>query len=320
MSRETLANVFAGVLALCAVTATGLWVRREIIGPPEEIRVRKVSNWRDFAASGHQLGTEGAPVEIIVFSDFQCSFCSVLAKRLDTLAERMQDTVSIRFRHFPMLNLHKLAGSAALAAECAGEQGRFKQYHDALFAKQDSIGLVPWTQFATEVNLPNTQQFATCIADSTTKPRVMADVEAGVELHILGTPSILVHDIFHRGLPTLAMLESLVRKAFRSRPRLSITESAQSRTALASTSCMSFATPSPTTETFSVLEQRFGREVAARVTRHEVCLGMSSEMVRLAWGYPVTIVKRSGDGLQRSEWNYVSKMVTLSNDVVASFR
>jgi protein-disulfide isomerase len=324
VTRETLANVFAGTLALCAVTATALWVRREMIGPPEDIRIRKVSNWRDFAVGGHQFGAGGAPVEVVVFSDFQCSFCSVLAKRLDTIAERMGDTVSIRFRHFPMLNLHSLAGSAAGAAECAGQQGRFKEYHDALFANQDSIGLISWTQFATAAHLPDIEEFAHCAADSTTKPGVMADVEAGVELHVLGTPSLLVNDVVHRGAPTLAALESLVRKAFRSRVRLGGKVATSSlherRSPPRSPSCASLELASPIVEELSALERRFGRELAVRIRGHEVCLGMSSELVRLAWGYPVTIVKGSRDGRQRSEWNYSSKVLSLIDDTVVAFR
>jgi hypothetical protein len=323
VTRDTLGTVFAGTLAVCAVAITFLWVRREMVGPPEDIRVRKVANWQDFATGGHQFGSDGAPVEVVVFSDFQCSFCSLLAARLDSLAARMRGDVSIRFRHFPMTNLHRQSGGAAMAAECAARQGRFKQYHDALFAKQDSIGLLPWTSFVGSSDIPDLEQFKACVADSATVARVNEDVEAGLELRVRGTPSILVNEVFHHGLPSLPTMESMVRKALRAKgqsPRPYPSSANSPETSMSAALCATVARSIQGIENVVALKQRYGNTVGSRLSRREVCVGMSPDMIRVAWGNPQSILKQSREGIELAEWRYSSKSVVLANDTVAAFK
>lgn len=82
-------------------------------------------------------GSPDAPVKVIEFSDFQCPFCQrFVIETLPSLRDRVGDEVAFGFAHFPILSLHPNAGRAALAAECAHDQGQFWEMHDLLFERQ----------------------------------------------------------------------------------------------------------------------------------------------------------------------------------------
>src|SRR3989344_9399332 len=92
------------------------------------------------------LGEKNAKVTIIEFSDFQCPFCSRFRDQtFDQIKSKYIDTGKVKFvyRDFPLTQIHPMAQKGAEASECADEQGKFWEYHDLLFQKQDewtSIG------------------------------------------------------------------------------------------------------------------------------------------------------------------------------------
>lgn len=81
---------------------------------------------------GYVKGSASAKVKMVVFSDFECSFCArgVVTER--SLLEKYGSQISLEFRHAP-LPFHANAQKAAEAAECAGEQGKFWEMHDEIF-------------------------------------------------------------------------------------------------------------------------------------------------------------------------------------------
>ena len=93
-------------------------------------------------------GNKNASVTVIEFSDFQCPFCEQFFKTTYTqLKKEYIDTGKIAFyyRHFPLTNIHPLATPAALASECANDQGKFWEYHDLLFENQTTWANLPLT-------------------------------------------------------------------------------------------------------------------------------------------------------------------------------
>ncbi len=82
-------------------------------------------------------GNPDAPVMIAEFSDFQCPFCKRWSEQvLPPLREQLGDQVALAFLHYPITQIHPNAGNASVAAICAGEQGKFWEMHDLLFARQ----------------------------------------------------------------------------------------------------------------------------------------------------------------------------------------
>jgi protein-disulfide isomerase len=151
----------------------------------------------DIAATDPVIGNPKAPVTIVEFSDFQCPYCVQAARDLRDLMRSRPD-VSLVFRHFPLdaacnanlkHSLHPDACLAACAAECAGRQGRFWEYHDVLFENHDNLDRESLFRYARETNLDLTS-FRTCLDDPATRARVGEDIAAGTRVGVASTPTI----------------------------------------------------------------------------------------------------------------------------------
>ena len=91
-----------------------------------------------------RIGNPDAPVEIIEFSDFQCPFCQRAAPTVKQILDEYGDKVTFVYRDFPLDSIHPMATPAAIAAECVREQGgdeAYFEYHDTIFANQQSLSL-----------------------------------------------------------------------------------------------------------------------------------------------------------------------------------
>ncbi|HET7631225.1 MAG TPA: thioredoxin domain-containing protein [Gemmatimonadaceae bacterium] len=220
MPRVTLGDAFTGILALCALLLTGLSVRREL--RPREgtaaLPVREVPDWRRFSETGHEIGSATAPVTIVAFSDFQCPFCKQLASEIDSVRRWYPGKVRFVYRYYPLGAVHPQAVMAAVAAECAGLQGRFGAFHDALFHDQKALGARRWVEFAVSAGIVDTTRFAQCVRDSAVvMPRIRKDIAAGEQLGVSGTPTLLVNGHFFAGVPGPSQLRQLVAQALEDR-------------------------------------------------------------------------------------------------------
>lgn len=145
----------------------------------------------DVAATGLARGPEDAPVTIVEFSDFECPFCSRVIPTLEQVKENYGDKVRLVFRHFP-LNIHPNAQKAAEASMCAADQGKFWEMHDAMFANQRQLGVDNLKTMAADLEL-DTEQFGQCLDSGTYADEVQADLQAGVEAGVSGTPAMFIN-------------------------------------------------------------------------------------------------------------------------------
>lgn len=146
-------------------------------------------------------GDPNAPITIVEFSDFQCPFCARFhTQTLPLLLEEYIDDGKVNFvyRDFPIQSIHPNALPAAVAAECADEQGKFWEYHDTLFEKQrewsnlDSDSVIStFSQFASEINLEQ-EQFDSCLESGKYLEEVQGDLSDGRDYDITGTPGFFI--------------------------------------------------------------------------------------------------------------------------------
>jgi protein-disulfide isomerase len=212
-ARERMQNVATVCMVVCALVATGVIVRREVLRPSSErveARVETIDEWEQYAV-GHSIGSLHAPVTIVEFGDFQCPFCRRFKTYYDSLSAIGLQTTLI-YRHLP-LSGHKFAIDAVRATECASEQGRFAQMHDVLFAHQDSIGLAAWASFASVAGVPDSLRFQACMDTQAQLDVVSLDSVAARQLNIRGTPTFLINNKLVHGLPSFDSLEAWVRRA-----------------------------------------------------------------------------------------------------------
>lgn len=213
--RPTISNVATIILTLCAVIVTGLVVRREFFAQPPvaEPEIREVENWEELAAAGQVIGPRDAAVKIVEFSDFQCPFCGRVQSALQEIRDRYPGQVAIVYRHFPLERIHPHAFNAALAAECAGAQGRFEAYHDALYENQDSIGVKRWEDFAELAGVSNLAAFRTCVEEERFRDRVEQDMEVGDSIDVRATPTFIVNGQMFSGALSMDEWEERVQAA-----------------------------------------------------------------------------------------------------------
>lgn len=88
-------------------------------------------------ATDHSLGPEHAPITIVEYGDYECPTCKQALGAVKIVLAHFEARVRFVFRHFPIEQAHPHALHAALAAECAGGQGKFWQMHDRCSSIRD---------------------------------------------------------------------------------------------------------------------------------------------------------------------------------------
>lgn len=160
------------------------------------------------------LGDPKAPVTMIEFSDYQCPFCKRFKdETLGALKTKYIDTgkVKLVYRDFP-LGIHPYAQKAAEAAECAGDQGKYYEMHDAIFVKTPQLAIEDLKLMAQEIGL-NTATFNTCLDNGTHADEVKKDMSDGTAAGVTATPSFFINGTLLRGAQPTAAFEAAIEQA-----------------------------------------------------------------------------------------------------------
>jgi protein-disulfide isomerase len=158
------------------------------------------------------VGAKDAPITLVEFSDFECPYCRVLHPTIGQALEEFDGKVRFVYKHLP-LSFHPQAENAALASECANEQGKFMEYADILFEKQEewsgTEGTSLFKRYATNARL-NTKEFNTCLDSQRYKEKVSSDAEEAQEFGISGTPGMFVGGQFLGGAAQYETLQAMI--------------------------------------------------------------------------------------------------------------
>jgi protein-disulfide isomerase len=154
------------------------------------------------SASDHQRGNPGAHVTIIEYSDFQCHFCREMHETLRTAAD--QGEIRWIFGNAPIISIHPKAFEAAVAAECAGAQGRFWEYSDALFDAQgrldSSSELEQELMHLAVQSSADQEKLRTCIHSGEFNALVNRQIADAEAIRIEATPTVFINNKRHRGM------------------------------------------------------------------------------------------------------------------------
>jgi protein-disulfide isomerase len=137
------------------------------------------------------LGKAGAPVTLVLFSDFQCPFCSRVEPTLKQVKQAYGDKVRVVWKHQP-LGFHPNAMPAALAAEAAREQGKFWEFHDKLFENQTSLSDQLYEQIAAELRL-DLGKWKSARTAPRLQARISEDQAIATQVGAQGTPTMFVN-------------------------------------------------------------------------------------------------------------------------------
>jgi len=154
-------------------------------------------------------GAPKAAITIVEFSDFECPFCRQVQDTLKQITERYGDGVRLVFKHLPSAG-HRNSLAAARAAYCAGEQDRFWQFHDALFAAKEVSDEI-FGELVASLRLGR-EKFAECVSAERSRAAVVRDIETAKRYRIDSTPSFLINGKLVQGALTFTELQNLIER------------------------------------------------------------------------------------------------------------
>lgn len=144
------------------------------------------------------LGPEDAPIVMVEFSDFNCPFCGRYAtETFPQIVEHYGDLVRIVYRDNPIIG-GQASVDAAIAAECAGDQGYFWEFHEFLFSNTQARGAEVYASYAQELGL-NMDDYNACIINPGTLDEVRLDYLDAQGLGLTGTPGFYINGRFVSG-------------------------------------------------------------------------------------------------------------------------
>lgn len=189
-------------ILIIAALAIWLFQRTQLLDQP-------ANEWADFINSPiHELpisdqdamtASEEAPIQMLIFSDFECPACSDLALMSKQWLQRFDGKINLIFKHYPLssacnpemeYDMHPNACAAAKASQAALRQGKFWELHDLFF--DQSFTAEDFPLLAAEAGL-DLDQFLKDLSDPAIEEKVQLDIELANELKIMGTPSIFIN-------------------------------------------------------------------------------------------------------------------------------
>jgi protein-disulfide isomerase len=136
-------------------------------------------------------GPEDASVTLLVYGDYECTFCAKAFRELRKVEADVGDRLRSVFRHFPLSQLHPHALGAAEAAEAAGAQEKFWEMHEKLYLNQHNLETSALLAYAADLGL-DVARFARDIQEHRYLPKVRRDVLAGTRSGVSGTPTFFL--------------------------------------------------------------------------------------------------------------------------------
>lgn len=161
------------------------------------------------SSSDHIRGNPNAKITLLEYSDFECPFCKRHKPTLDQLLTQYDGDVRLVYRHFPLTSIHPNAQKSAEASECAGEQGKFWEYHDILFDNSPALAISNLKSFAGQLGL-NQSQFDSCLDGGKFASLVNKQAAEGQAAGITGTPGTFVNDQLVRGAFPISQFQQII--------------------------------------------------------------------------------------------------------------
>jgi protein-disulfide isomerase len=148
---------------------------------------------RPIEKGDHYQGKLDAPIQIIIYSSFKCPLTSQFNKTIEQAKQEFGDKVVIAFRHF-ILRGDNNALPAALAAECAAEQGKFWEMHDKLYANSGTAGtgMEQFKIYAVELDL-DADKFNKCADEEKYADKINNQILESESFGVIGTPTSFVN-------------------------------------------------------------------------------------------------------------------------------
>lgn len=171
---------------------------------------RKVTRYPITTDDDPAYGPADAPITIIEFSDFECPYCQRWhAEVWPQLKEAYPDQIRLVYRDFPLYSIHPNAGPAAEAANCAGEQNQYWEFHDLLFSGANGLGTEAYQSYANSLGL-DMDLFNECVESRKFEAEVDADYQYAAGIGIQSTPTFFINGVALIGAQPFEVFQELI--------------------------------------------------------------------------------------------------------------
>ena len=233
---ERLDEARLGTLTTVLVAPALAWVLTRIVSRlPSAVRARQIGSTAEDILDlvdevdpdrDHIRGPDDAPVTLVEYGDFECSYCGQAERAIRELLASHGDDVRYVWRHLPLNDVHPSAQLAAESAEAAAAQGKFWEMYDILLEHQDALGPRDLARYANELGL-DVERFRDELRRREYSTRVSEDVASADESGVSGTPTFFINGRRHYGSYDIDALTDTVRAAkTRARQLALVTEAA----------------------------------------------------------------------------------------------
>lgn len=199
--------LLAGFLAMYAVVSLDLLGRRSkkviVKAPPTATLSSPTITFID-----PKRGNARGSVTLVEFGDYLCVYCKEMEAALNA-ALRAHPNLRLVWKDLPNSDLHKESPAAALAARCALRQGKFWEYHDALFENSDQLKEDLYPQLAEKLGL-NVGKFTACLTNKEETPIIERNIEEATALGVDGTPYFFLNELRISGSVTAKELAEIL--------------------------------------------------------------------------------------------------------------
>jgi len=190
------------------------WGNSQPSGAADANPVRHVT----VATAGYpSVGPSNAPVTIVEFSDYECPYCQAWDQQVyQQLMTSYPNKIRFVYRDLP-LPMHPEAVPAAEAADCAGEQGAYWKYHDALFGQQYGLSRVAYEHYAADLGLDG-KAFAACLDSQRYLSKIQANASDAANVGLNSTPSFVINGRVLIGALPFADFKAVVDQELAAKP------------------------------------------------------------------------------------------------------
>jgi protein-disulfide isomerase len=146
---------------------------------------------------GHIRGNASAPLTLVEFGDYECPACGYYYPMVEEVLRRYPDKVKLEFHHYPLIQMHAHALAAAMAAEAAGDQGKYWEMHDLLYKNQAVWARNPnpesqFLAFAADLGL-DANKFMRSLKSPDVEKRILEDIQRGGVAKVNSTPTFIIN-------------------------------------------------------------------------------------------------------------------------------
>ncbi len=160
-------------------------------------------------AGAFSKGPSDAPITFVEYGDFHCPFCKRVQPTITQVLAKYKGKIRMVYKDFPLDQLHPQARAAAEAARCAGEQGKFWEFHDRVYAGDPDATAPTLLLYAQQVGL-DVPKFDACRSARKYQSEVQADVAEGTRLGVNGTPGFFINGRFLSGAQPLEAFTKII--------------------------------------------------------------------------------------------------------------